>query len=459
MIETNNYEIMLVGALLADPILVTAIPMDAGRFKDARMAAVYEVLWGLREGEIIPATVCEELERRGWKDEDATKLVSILTGLYPEAPELDAVEFYASKVTEDAGKRFLSSRLEVVVSALRQPRTELSGVVGELVSLVTAAQSGCMDARVPTADAIASRILESYSGPARMAFGSGFHHIDRALAAGGIKPGHLWVINAAYKSYKTRTALHIADKLLSSGKSVAYYGLESTQIAFSTALMSVHFGLPESLFERYYSAGEDERDGMAGLRALRLALEWYADLGSRFRVYDRKDGVGDWRRFRPIVSADMMRYGADLMIVDHVQQWSHEREMLEEISNMLIDVTLESEVAMIALSQVSNETMRTGSPGQMLATKGTGAFGAAVDAGLEVYKDPDKSDFIANRRVHEALEMAGMSRYLNAESLVSEIAMHLKVVRKGATPKFYVLFDPYSGKVLAEYDRPYALGD
>jgi hypothetical protein len=80
-----------------------------------------------------------------------------------------------------------------------------------------------------------------------------------------------------------------------------------------------------------------------------------------------------------------------------------------------------------------------------------------VEAGIEVTKDPSKSDFTAFPLILDQLQQKGMMPYLNRQQLVSEICVNLKIVRAGNPIRSFALFEPYSGKVLMTYQKPFVL--
>ena len=243
----------------------------------------------------------------------------------------------------------------------------------------------------------------------------------------------------------------MVNSVIKQGQSVAYFGLEDTDITNTTALMACHFGLPERFFEANYAKSADTEMN----KRLGEALDWASELGPRWRVYDRKHGIADWRRFASMVMADKMRYNTSLVVVDHIQCWSQDFEKLSEISNMLVNIAQQANVTILCLSQVSNESLRHGTPEGMLAAKGTGALGALAHVGIEMYRAAGECDFQATPPVMQMLKQSGYDKFLALGNWVSEIGINMKVVRNGQPNKFFVLFEPWSGKILAEYTNPF----
>src|SRR5450756_2165932 len=104
MAETNNYETILIGALLTSPELISATALDAKESCDDRLRTIYEIMKFLDEShmDINPATICQELENKEWTNLDAVRLVGILISLFPDdKPDLDTIDSYSKKVHED----------------------------------------------------------------------------------------------------------------------------------------------------------------------------------------------------------------------------------------------------------------------------------------------------------------------------------------------------------------------
>jgi hypothetical protein len=246
--------------------------------------------------------------------------------------------------------------------------------------------------------------------------------------------------------------LHICDAALSQGKSVAYYALEDEDTSYATSLMCIHFGIPESAFEAC-RIGKQTSYGSK----IAEAIDWFANLGDKWRVYDLSWDVDNWRRFPSLVAADKRRNDTDLIFVDHLQQWSGEYDELKQISTMLMKTAQKNDLGIFLISQVSNDTIKYGSAAGQIATKGAGDFGAVAHLGMEIFKDFNKSDFVATAPVLDLLEQQGTRQYLNKAQEVCEIRFSVKAVRRGSTPTFYVIFDVFSGRCLAEYKDPFVL--
>jgi KaiC/GvpD/RAD55 family RecA-like ATPase len=452
---STNYEYLLVASFLAAPDLVNLVGVESKSFSDPKVRGVLEAMVAIKDGDLNEMTVCQELQNRKWSQDDAVKVVSILNGFQGDthfAPTLENAEFYADKINEAYSKRLLARRLAELEQDTHDLTVPLSDNLASIEEILLDMQSGSVDRKDPTSEGIWARMKIEMDKGESPAFSSGFKMIDNATAWGGIKQKHVWLLVAPYKSYKTRSALHICDAALSQGKSVAYYALEDDESSFSMTLMCIHFGIPEKAFEAYRSGEETSY-----VESIGNAIDWFTSLGSRWRVYDRKWDIANWKRFAPAVAADKRRYGTGLVVVDHLQMWDKDYESMGKISNMVMDVAQKNDVALLIISQVSNDTIKFGSASGQIATKGSGDFGAIAHLGVEIFKDRDKSDFVASPAVMLMLQSQGTDKYLNKFKEVSEIRIAVKAVRRGATPTYYVMFDVYSGKILAEYDQPFVL--
>jgi replicative DNA helicase len=447
---TDNYEALLCGALLGSPELIGTACLESKAFKDERYKTIFEVMKLLQEGEVNPATVHQELVNRGWKSDETAQLLNTLTG---QEGDFDAVQFYSAKVNESYGKRSLASKLTTILRDVKTPSIPLEDNIAAVGQVAVAAQMGAT-LKDYTADGIFTRIFDMTQREEPPAFSSGMPLIDDALASKGIKHRQVWFVTGGYKQYKSRVVTHMCNAALSQGKSVAYFALEDDDITFSTTLMASKFGIPERAFEAYYQKQQTNR-----ARDVENAANWLSGLGPRWRVYDQTSSAGDWKHFSSMVMADKMKYHTDLVVLDHIQMWSEDNKELSEINKMLMKVVAQADVALLIISQVSNEVLFHGSAKSMLHTKGTGSFGALVHAGIEVAKDADKSDFYLQGypQLRAALEKSGKIKYVNKQELLSEISVRLKVVRKGNPIKTYAVFDPFSGMLLHQGTEPYVL--
>jgi replicative DNA helicase len=451
-------EAELIGALFSAPHLMECMPVTLEHFYDPRYRALFEVLQVLAEQGtlIVPehggangTLICDELQKRDWGEDDAIDFVSNLMGLFPGLPpDLDLVLGYAEEVRERHAKRELSRKIAGVLAEIQDPMVKLTDNVARLGELTLAAQLGVAETRDPTSDGILWRLIERVDKGVPPSFSTGLQLIDDNLAWHGFAPEQVWVVVNRYKGYKSRLVMAMADAALAQEKRVAYIALEDNDEAFSTQLVSSHFGIPTSAFVAYY--GQRFTPYLAQIQA---GFGWFGGLKDSWRVYDRRHGISDWRRFAPLVMADKRKYGLDLLIVDHLQLWSRKYEVLSDITNMLMDVAAQAEIALLVISQVSNENIKDGSPEGSLPTKGTGDLGAVAHVGLEMYK-PEDSDFTADNVLIAKLSQAGMAQYLGSRQLVAEVGVKVKIARHGSTGTVYTLFEPYSGKLLYHQMNP-----
>jgi hypothetical protein len=441
---TDNYEALLCAALLNSPELIGTVQLESKAFKDKRYRTLFEVLNSLKDGEINPAVVHQELVNRGWKRDETATLLNALTG--QDEVDLEVVEFYSSKVNESYGKRTLLNKLGLLTSQVKDATIPLEDNIANLSQLAISSQMGAT-LKDYTANGIYVRLIDSLEKEEPPAFHSGLDLVDSNLASEGMKPRQIWFFTGGYKQYKSRVIMNICNAALDQGKSVAYFGLEDDDITFTTALMAAKFSIPEKSFEAFYQKKENSySEGIVN------AINWMGELGNRWKVYDQTSRAGEWKQFPAMVMADKLKYGTDLVVLDHIQMWSEDNKELAEINKMLMRVSAQADVALAVISQMSNEVLWSGSNKNMLHTKGSGSFGALAHVGIEVFKDSEKSDFYLNKFpvIRTKLVERGMDKFVNKAGLLSEIKVSMKVVRKGNAKNIYCIFDAYSGKLLLE---------
>ncbi|MCL5318826.1 MAG: DnaB helicase C-terminal domain-containing protein [Thaumarchaeota archaeon] len=427
-------EDILVASLLGAPEYIKALVLETKAFQPKNKVIVD----GLKSGISNPL----ELNSRAKElNIDIVEHLHFLLGIQPDQVELSDIHRLQNALNEDRVRASLLSGVSKITNLIKDKKKDVSESLTEMSRLVTLANKQLLGSVNPEGTAILNRARLVMSG---QRFSSGFKTLD--ASTNGMKHGHIWLVVGPYKSYKTRTVLHCIDKNLEQGKSIAYIALEDSDVAFTNALIAVHSFTPEFNVEEVHNAGysggdEYEKDILAADKWLESA---------KWRVYDQKHRVHNWSNFPNLVASDKMQYDTDIIVVDFIQHWTEKREDLEAISTMLGQVAAENQVCIIALSQMSNESIKFGTVSNMLGTKQTGSLGAICHVGIEVRHSYEKNTLNAPAELVSSLNdikiPVGMP--------LSELEIWVKTIRRGKPTKFYVFAEPWSGRMFYEHDNP-----
>ena len=454
----DGFEAQFIAMLLDEPSLIRLASVEPDDFADTLHANVYKLLRGMKV-DVTPVTVHSELEQCGFGT--AIPYVESLYDLVPDDVSIEALKTRAAKLRENHIRRDTSKRLQEHLKRLQDPSLDLSKQISDVSEVLTDAGRGLLGEDSPTADAIIQRAHAQTQG---IRFASGLSGVDAALTAHGMRQGHVWVIVAPYKGFKTGTALNIVDTLLQDNRSVSYVALEDNDIAFTEVLTAAHSGVPLEIIEDWHV--DKITPPPIYTQALQDAEDWLSvTVKDRFRVYDAsKHAVHSWKAFPTLVAIDKSLYNTDVVVIDYVQAWAEEHEDLAQVAQMLVKVAAEYQVCLLVLSQMPNDAIKNGA-GQHLATKGSGSLGQATHVGIEVKFDkeqcfskvtPDILKELAQHNVKHFLSMTGGPPFQGnpTPSDIMEVGYHLKTVRRGKISKMYSLIDPVSQKVLLQSSKP-----
>ena len=223
---------------------------------------------------------------------------------------------------------------------------------------------------------------------------------------GGIQPGHMWWIAAAYKRRKSTLMRNMVLAACESGASVTVGLLEGSQIEFTAQMVSMmaarwlhqngHWdkrasnGRPVqaitaqallTLRKRY----KEELHPIA-VTAVGEAIKQFREFGTRLRIYDRQPkngGLGTLASIETMVRRDIARYGSDVCFIDYLQLInagrSSEYENVSTIARSLQHLAGETKVAMVVLAQLNEESVKYGGDSYSPGVKGGGDPAATAD--------------------------------------------------------------------------------
>lgn len=129
-------------------------------------------------------------------------------------------------------------------------------------------------------------------------------------------------------------------------------------------------------------------------------LKTFVDASAHVNNYDVKifDDVFDLEEMRLIIKKEKMQRDIDIVCLDYIQNIKREGTLYEDMSRSIRDlyqIGRDLNVCVIVLSQISNESARSGGP--VIGLKGAGELASVPDAVLWIEKDdPNDEDLKRN---------------------------------------------------------------
>lgn len=431
----------LLALFLRDPFLLTTSPLRPDHFLDTTNQKIFSAMRNLQDKVVSATELQRELSKR--KAGVPVSYLGEIINLMPDVADPAYAKLLAGDMISLASRISASDRLQNALVKLRDPAVEYHTALGDVTTAVVAAQQDIYTMASPVAADIISEGLDARLGDPIQ---TGFASFDDFIR---IRQGQIIGINAPYKAYKTRWIINICIGILNSGGCVAYHILEDNDAALIQKFISSLTGLHESDVQLWYDDKHCPTEFKENLRPIiEPAQQWVSD--HRLQVYDVKHNVHDPRTLDSRIMSDKMLYGTDAVIIDHVNMFGDDNETLGNVYRSFVATAQRAQVAIFALSQQSNDTMKFGSNNNMLGTRGTGVAGAVVHWGFEIKFNPSKT--AASVRVDKSTLDTLRSREIDPlpreGDWLKEVGLWLKIVRTGPQTKFWGLFEPTSGKLV-----------
>jgi KaiC/GvpD/RAD55 family RecA-like ATPase len=371
------------------PQAVPALTLEPGHFSTPERANLFALIQEvMRKTDRFDAKMLDiESKKRSLSlDEDWYRLFEYAGGR--EESSFNSVLYLERQLKEYRIRTEYMGWLGQQSGQVGDLEVQMADVVAGHAARIAQVQDGLLPEIDPSAEGIVQRALSAELNPP---FPSGLEALDK-YADGGLRLGEQWVFAGPPGGRKTTVALNIVAAQLKAGKHVLYIALEDNDESFLLKLAAVWSGIPFSKIRRQVQQDRDNPDPQvtAALEEVRR---------SNLRIYDAKKRVHRWQNLEPLVAGDRLRFGRiDLVVVDYVQAWTTSYDVLTDIVPYLLRITNEQRVAMIALSQMSNESIKFQAQGQaggvpgVLATKGTGDLGSTCHFGVEIARDIEYDD-------------------------------------------------------------------
>lgn len=271
--------------------------------------------------------------------------------------------------------------VDEVTKAIGRASTELTGVYADKTE------------RAPTAQAVDEAAWEMAGRFTGQATPTGLNWFDRIT--GGLWPGMNYWIAAAYKSGKSTIMRNMVLAAAESGTPVSAYCAEGTREMFvldCQAMLATRLLLAQGVSR--------EQCRLSGLFLIRSwtkhhhnpvfnPLEYNAIKEARaqwqrlpVQVYDTRDGIRDLTTLQYGIKRDKLRFGVKAAFLDYSQLFGSGGTLFERQSQTALkiqEIGQNEDVAMIALAQKNETSIRDGGDNYSVGIKGGGDASAAAD--------------------------------------------------------------------------------
>lgn len=199
-----------------------------------------------------------------------------------------------------------------------------------------------------------------------------FQNLDQ-LVDGLIIP-HIWIIGGYSGTGKTFFTLQIVERILKENAKVLMFSTENSKMRTMLRLIGCHTGIPEmKILKGELSPQEQLLIDITKKHISEKTLIIYDD------IFDTSD-------IRLKMKKHCKEDGVNVTVIDYIQQLNIRDDNYEQmrlVSSDLQKLAKETQSAIIAVSQISNEGQRSKSFFRM-SFKGAGEIGAIADVAIEL---------------------------------------------------------------------------
>ncbi len=209
---------------------------------------------------------------------------------------------------------------------------------------------------------------------------TGFEKIDDAID--GLRPGHIWVIGAWTSTGKTQFTLNIVHRLLNDEVPVSIISLEMSRVDTVARIIGIRHNLSAGLIIKGRTLSLAERQNV---------LEGQM-LIERSKLFVQTTYF-DVEKIKLAIRRDVAKHGVKVVVVDYVQNITTEEKLTEYqlLTKVAVDLqalSRELQIAIMLVSQISNESQKGNGAGA--GFKGTGALEAVADLAIRLERDKKK---------------------------------------------------------------------
>lgn len=273
-----------------------------------------------------------------------------------------------ARAIRDKWKRYEVAKAAETVIKVCKEGGDTDGAIASVVS----AAVGYDDE--PTPDGLIGKVIEKraaikanrLAGKTVTGIPTGFSALDRITD--GIAPGHLWVAGGYTSAGKSFLALNVAMAALDAGYGVTFVTLEMSPEEIAARASAIRSGVPS----RWHDLTPEQEAARA------TGDEWVRNANLRVTAIPNLSGLTfEIRRAE--------REGKSLVVLDYLQlvrtnPKDSTYEAMRKVAQELQARLQGSSVAMLALSQISNEGARN--PSETIDFKGAGDIAASSDVSI-----------------------------------------------------------------------------
>lgn len=198
-----------------------------------------------------------------------------------------------------------------------------------------------------------------------------------------VSPGHLYVVGAYTSVGKSAWLVDFICRMYRHGMQnpgIAVFSTEMSSEQYLLRMLSNHTSIPTWTITENTCRAEQ-------IESLIKAQVFFST--RNLYLYDRLYKVEDIERAVRMLKSR----GLDIVAIDYLQNiWGEGKiyDRMSRLSPILQYLAKDLDVTIIALSQVSNEHVRSkGGSGGVFGYKGAGEIAASADLGIELERDPD----------------------------------------------------------------------
>ena len=402
------------------------LQVNESEFTDPACRAIFKAIRSLYDnrGSIDIVTVGVELERL-YPSKYGAALASILSE-YSFANDLTIGDHIAI-LHEASRRRCFESVLRSSYDAMRQPDSDLDAIMDSLRGALRGLEAQQILPYKNIDDVLVSAYseLEERSKGTRKMMPSGLGDFDAKTA--GFHKGELTIIGARPAVGKSAFAVNIALATAKAGNKVLVCSREMTDVQYGIRILSRGTSINNASL-RNGSLKDDDWTQLAD------SMVMYSDCDIKFTFTAKT--IEDLRREAMAIKDED---GLDMLVVDYVQlmntrqRFEKDYQRIGYISKMLKDMTVDLNIAIVALAQVGRSS--DGSMPTLAELRGSGDLEQDADNVVFMHRPESATDKwvrIADRSLFEGLAMRKMQY----------IVLNIAKQRQGETGQIACVFRP-----------------
>ncbi len=372
----------ILGAILLDSdalLQATDILSDTDFYKESHrliygaMRDVYEL--GGSELDIV--SIVERLRQKGELEKAGG--INYIATCANAAPTAANIRYHSKIVAQKA----LLRRIIAWTHENQKSCYEHSGDISELITRMESGIIGFAESvrerRSPDVSSILSDIQTRWQAEKDGAA----TYIDTDYKLNSVIPryakGHLWIIGGYTSVGKSTVLAQMISDIANNNGSALVFSLEDSREDKIIKLLSNETGISQ----RRLMTGNTDGLEAAIARGKQRISNW------KLKVYDDIYTIDE---IRLKIKKHKLRDGIDVVAIDYIQNIMGHGTLYERLSDGIVKlqkIAKEMQVTIIAVSQVSNEAMRSNS--EVIGLKGAGELAAAADIVLWLKRHKDKS--------------------------------------------------------------------